>query len=648
MVRYKSGFSLLAVVLVVTAFQNCAPGFIVDVSQTSMGSISMSLDNEEVMRAQGKLLYEANCAACHGALTASSKLGATFDAIKGSIASVTQMRTLVLTDDEISAIQVALSPAASSDLRFTCRDSNARGLTNPAVRRMSAQEVANTVRSILGPAISADAEIQEVISGFPSDLLVSSVDEYSAVPQLNMQLSLASIAKRAVEITESNTDARSQIFGTCGATATIADSCATTFIQSFGLKSRRRPITSDEQKFLTKVYSDNGKNLKGLQSVFFVMLQAPEVVMHVEAGTTGTATRVKLNAYEVASRISYLTLASPPDALLLRAAEQGQLKTISAVKAQVTRLLSSSSTEAKARIAHFMSYYGALPSLEQPRASVGKANGLNTSGLQDQMLKELADYSDHIFWTQNGSFEELMTSRDSFPRSDAMMKILGTSAKVGTNGKPVQASAAHLGWLHRPAFLASPSERTSPILRGVHVRREVLCNDIPLPPSDEVDDKLAQLEQLENQTNRTRIAQLTESPACAGCHTQINPLGFLFEGWDQLGRPRTDERIYDDTGALVKTWAVNTEVQNPKIEPGEASSAVITDSIALTKAMSKGKTARACFAQKAFEFVRVRRLNTELDGCALREAEKKVQTGSLRDVFIESIANEDIFWRSNL
>ena len=632
----------------VTGFQNCSPGFKVAGGLSTSSSLASSADNEEIMRAQGKTLYAANCASCHGALGSSEKANASFDSIKTAISTVAQMKTIVLSDDQIEAIQTALSPAATSDLRFLCRDANARGLTSPAIRRMSSQEVTNTLQTLFGPVVRADIQIQQLFSELPSDTLNTSIDDFSAIPQLGMQLSIAAIAKRVVEITEANVSARAQMFGSCSSEASIAPSCASAFIQSFGLKSRRRPLTSAEITSLNRIFATNAGGLKGLQSVLFVMLQAPELVMHIETGSTGSATRVRLSDYEVASRISYLTLASPPDDILFKAAAEGKLGTVSAVKLQVSRLLSSSSTDAKARIAHFMSFYGGLTTLEQPRASVGTAAGISTKGLEDQMLKELAEYSDYIFWSKNGSFEQLMTSRDSFPRSDAMMKILGTSTKVGTNGLPVQASPAHLGWLHRPAFLASPSERTSPILRGVHIRREVLCNEIPLPPADELDAKLAELSQLEDQTNRGRIAQLTESPACAGCHTQINPLGFLMEGWDQLGRPRTDEKIYDDKAVVVKNWAVNTQVQNPKIEPGESSATVVNDSIALTNAIAKGTTARACFAQKAFEFVRIRHMNADLDGCALRETEKRVQTGSLRDVFIDAIANEDIFWRSNI
>ncbi len=628
-------------------YQNCSPGFVVGGESFGESSLAESSDTEELLRAQGTSLYAAKCASCHGELSISSKANASVRSIREAIGQVAAMKALTLTDDEINAIQVALSPTASRDLRFVCRDANKRGLSNPAIRRMSALEVTNTLRSVLGPALFNRPEISELIEGLPADQVTTSIDEFSPIPQAAMQLALAGIANKVVSVTESDSSARGALFGACANANPVTDACASAFIASFASRSRRRPVSQEEAASLTKIFVEAGKGLKGLQSVLYVSLQAPELVMHIETGGAVEGARVRLTSYEIANRISYMISGSPPDAELLLAAEQDRLQTLAAIRTQVERLLNSSSTDAKTRVASFMKFYGGVASIEQPRPSVGIANGISTVGLDDQMIRELGDYSNYIFWQKSGNFELLMTSRDSFPRSDAMMTILGASAKVGANGLPVQASPAYPGFLHRPAFLASPSERTSPILRGVHIRREILCNEIPLPPSEDVDDKIEELGDIENQTNRARITQLTESTQCIGCHAQINPLGYLFERYDQLARPRTEEKIYDDKGVLQKSWSINSAVTNPKLDPSETGATSLEDSIALTNAIAKGKTARACFAQKAFEFVRARRFDPETDGCALREMEKKVQTGSLRDVLIDSIANEDIFWRSS-
>jgi Protein of unknown function (DUF1588)/Protein of unknown function (DUF1592)/Protein of unknown function (DUF1595) len=647
--RYsKPLFIFVSTFATATAFQNCAPGF---QAARLGGSNSMSsesqLDSDDQNRLLGKAVYDAQCLSCHGQLESSQKLGASFNAIKSAIHDVGQMQSLSINDQDISLIEIALSPRATGALKFACNDTAARGLSNKAIRRMSTPEISNTLRSVLGDAVAGDLQIADQLTNLPSDSIVSEVDDYTDVPRAEVLFALQKIAKRVVELTDSVEATRTTLFGACSKEASVTDACAAAFVTNFGQKVYRRPLNADESASLLKSYTGGGKNLKGLQSTLFVLLQSPQLVMHIEDGKSVSGARVRLTDYEVASRISYMTVSAPPDAALMKAAETGQLQEIANVKTHVARLLSATNADAKNRIAGFMTYYAGLSSLEQPRASVGLASGINTTGLGDQMLRELSDYTDSVFWRQNGSFVDLMTSTDSFPRSDAMMKILGASTKVGGDGRPVKSDLAHMGLLHRPAYLASAADRTSPILRGVAVRREILCTKIPDPPAGDADEKLAELEALDDMPNRARIDKLTSSAACIGCHAMINPLGHLFENYNQLGQLRSEEVIYNDAGAVTKKWEVDTNVLAPKLDPDEPSSTALTDSIALTKAIANGKTARACFVQKAFEFVRARHMNEAQDGCALREAEKKVQTGSLRDVLIESIANEDIFWRSN-
>ena len=40
---------------------------------------------------------------------------------------------------------------------------------------------------------------------------------------------------------------------------------------------------------------------------------------------------------------------------------------------------------------------------------------------------------------------------------------------------------------------------------------------------------------------RERLAQHRDNPACASCHSRIDPLGFALENYDVLGRWRTED-----------------------------------------------------------------------------------------------------------
>jgi hypothetical protein len=45
-----------------------------------------------------------------------------------------------------------------------------------------------------------------------------------------------------------------------------------------------------------------------------------------------------------------------------------------------------------------------------------------------------------------------------------------------------------------------------------------------------------------DQTMREKVAQLTRSESCQGCHAVINPLGFSLEWYDAVGRFRKEEK----------------------------------------------------------------------------------------------------------
>lgn len=77
----------------------------------------------------------------------------------------------------------------------------------------------------------------------------------------------------------------------------------------------------------------------------------------------------------------------------------------------------------------------------------------------------------------------------------------------------------------------------SPTLRGKYLRERVLCQTVMAPP-DDVDTNIPE-SQGEAQTLRERLEEHANNPACSGCHSFIDPPGFLFESFDSIGVFRT-------------------------------------------------------------------------------------------------------------
>ena len=97
--------------------------------------------------------------------------------------------------------------------------------------------------------------------------------------------------------------------------------------------------------------------------------------------------------------------------------------------------------------------------------------------------------------------------------------------------------------------LTSNPDRTSPVKRGKWILENLLGEEPP-PPDPNV-------MQLEDQPAlkgnlRERMIQHRANPSCAGCHTDMDSLGFALENFDAVGRWRDqDEGVdIDSSGEL--------------------------------------------------------------------------------------------------
>jgi hypothetical protein len=97
------------------------------------------------------------------------------------------------------------------------------------------------------------------------------------------------------------------------------------------------------------------------------------------------------------------------------------------------------------------------------------------------------------------------------------------------------------GMLTHPVWLVANSLNTStdPVKRGKWIREKLLAGFIPEVPIT-VD---AAIPEDHNRTLRDRLHGKTEAAECWKCHQNMNPLGYAFEMYDDLGRFRTSEEL---------------------------------------------------------------------------------------------------------
>jgi hypothetical protein len=89
------------------------------------------------------------------------------------------------------------------------------------------------------------------------------------------------------------------------------------------------------------------------------------------------------------------------------------------------------------------------------------------------------------------------------------------------------------------AVLAATSHtvRTSPTLRGKYVL-DVLLGEPPPPPPANASVLAGERHDALAATFRESLARHSRDPACAACHSRIDPLGFGLEAYDGIGRWR--------------------------------------------------------------------------------------------------------------
>jgi hypothetical protein len=138
--------------------------------------------------------------------------------------------------------------------------------------------------------------------------------------------------------------------------------------------------------------------------------------------------------------------------------------------------------------------------------------------------------------------------------NDRLAKHYGVPHVFGSDFRRVElGELEHRGGLLRQGSIltvTSYATRTSPVLRGQWVLKNILGTPAPAPPPSVPaldDNKVSALLPV-----RQRLQAHRANAACATCHELIDPVGFSLDNFDAVGRWRTRERGFplDVTGAL--------------------------------------------------------------------------------------------------
>jgi hypothetical protein len=484
------------------------------------------------------------------------------------------------------------------------------------------------------------AELQGPLERLPTDRREPTSEDlhgsYRRLDQSLQQLHVDSFYDLGVAAAAAlTTPARlARVVGACASDQDASNdaSCLTEMIARLGARALRRPLDAAELSFYGDVYgADKTPNPAAYADVLGVLLNAPQMLYFVEHGASevsGKSGIFELSSYELASRLSYQLWQTAPDAELLAHAADGSLLDAQVYRAEVTRLLTDARAEAALR--EFFADFAKveeLPALDakndDPVFKAFAGSQLPSAQLRQDMIDDVLGLLGYYTWQQPSGLSALFQSELSFARSPELARLYGVPAWDGVSLPPALPAGQRPGLLTRALFLATGSPNTRPIMKGVFIRRNILCDGIPPPPPG-ANAKPPELQP--GMTTRETVEELTEmqGTVCAGCHaTLINALGFATETFDALGRYRAEQRFFDASGTPAGSKPVSTSGV-PHVTDTDA--AVSGPSELMQQIVGSGKV-EACLSRNFFRYTFARWENPAADGCALEGMRKSLENG---------------------
>jgi hypothetical protein len=492
------------------------------------------------------------------------------------------------------------------------------------LRRMTRSQFDNTVRDLLlgsadnpSSALGADESIGPFYSNAiapVTNLLVQQHDEIAV--------------RLAAEVVPRMND-----IAPCSLAADPSGVCPDQFITEFGRKAYRRPLEAVEQQSYRALYElalVQGNVETAFAAVVETMLESPFFLYHVDVGVDGVPldAPVRLDSYELASRLSYFLWNTMPDEGLFTLAASGGLQDEAVLAAEVDRLLAS--PRAAETIASFHVQWLGLRDMAGLQKDPARFPQFNAD-LVSAMQQEIATFSDYVVRQGDGLLGTLFTASYSFI-DGGLFDLYGLAQPAGfVPGTRVELNPAQRsGLLTRAAFLATHAhpDQTSPVHRGILVRENVLCQPLNPPPAN-VDNVPPPVS--EATTTRERFAQHSQDPVCGSCHRLTDPIGLVFEHYDPVGayREMDGPLPVDASGEIV--------------EAGDDVAGPFVGAIELGQRLAQSSRAAECVANQWFRFA-LGRIESNDDACTVQALHDAfaASSGNVRQL-LGDIARSDAF-----
>jgi hypothetical protein len=540
------------------------------------------------------------------------------------------------------------------DPSFAC-DPNATAISATPIRRLSKAQWTASLNTFFSPLTTAQrttifAAVQAQLDLVPPDSNPFSARSDTLITQSHVDATFE-VAVGLAQAVDADDTMVAKMVSVCGSGSTrasLADStCLKKVVDYFGHKAFRRPLTAAEETDFITFYGTLGSD--GFTGLIARLLLHPDFYYELDeegvrvAGTEGVDATYKLTDEERLNKLTFLFWEAPADDVTLAAASGKDLEAVLDLVLSDPRAQTGLATYYKTWLQ--LDQLPGVPSMETPAFDAFAAGlniGVSGHDLRGDMVQEVVDLGLFYTLTTPGHYEDLLESNYSFARSQDLAGIYGVAPWDGTATNLVPfVPGDRSGLLSRAAMLVSGSEVTRPVIKGKKVRMQVLCDALSPPPASLMIKPLTPDPTL---TQRQIVETATASATCQACHGEMNPIGFASEGYDSLGRKRTNELKYDAQGNVVNQLAVTTS--STPVITGPNDPAMVKDIVELAQKIDASGKGQRCFVQQTFRFT-YGRLEAGSDSCDLESMRTKLtqQGGGLKEMFKELVRRDSFLER---
>ena len=438
------------------------------------------------------------------------------------------------------------------------------------IRRLSKVEYGNTLQDLYGvdPSIADSLPDEVVGEGF-----LNSISPLQS--ELYLEIANAVVSEVVAAKGEAPTKTQQRLFGKAPGKDADLRAEARRVARSLARDAYRRPPTEAELDVLIDVF-DLGRDNQldytaSLALMWKAVLVSPQFLFITPAvEPTADEKIVRIDDYQLASRLSYLLWSAPPDAELFALAEKGELHQPEVLRAQAERLLAH--PRARALFDSFGAQWLRVNELERQVFDPDLFPEV-TPALREAMMDEARLFFESLV-QENQRVVRFVDSDYTFLNEPlAALYELEQPVEGPEMRRVTLANPNRGGILGMPATLASTSfpGRTSPVRRGVWVLEQVLGERVPPPPPDVPELEELRGDDLEGLTLR-QLTELHQSDVtCSTCHKVLDPIGFGLENFDAIGRWRDKDKegvAIDSAGELPDGKAFATPAELKRLLAG--------------------------------------------------------------------------------